>query len=124
MGVDVRVLEDRLEVAIDGLGDRLLCLSRGCTLRWDEVTGAEATTWSAFRPGLGWRVGGGYLPGVFATGWFTVRGERGLRQLLHVYRRRDHLLVVRTTRRRPARVVVATADADALAEAIRGRAHG
>lgn len=119
------MLEDRLEVTIHGVLDRLLCLSRGCSLPWDEVTGAEATTWAAFRPTLGWRVGGGYLPGVFATGWYTVRGERGLRQLLHVYRaHRDHLLVVRTSRRRPARLAIAIAEAPALADAIRGRAQG
>lgn len=124
MSCRVDVLEDRLAVAIDGFADRAVCLSRGCSLPWDEVVDAEATTWAAFRPSLGWRVGGGYFPGLFATGWFTIRGERGRRQLLHVYRARDHLLVVRTTRRRPARVVVATPDAAALAGAIVARARG
>lgn len=123
MGCTVRVLDDRVDVAIHGWVDRLLCLSRGATIPYSELRGAHEASWAEVRSGLGWRVGGGYLPGVFATGWFTIPRQPRHRQLLHVYRDRAHLLVLETTRRRPARIVVATPDAGRLAEEIEARRH-
>ncbi len=124
MSLTVHLHDDAVDIGIHGAGDRLLCLSRGVRLPWSEIVGARATTWADVREGLGWRVGGGYLPGVFATGWFTVPGRRGHRQLLHVYRDRAAVLVIDTTRTRPARVVLATPDAVALATAIEARRRG
>lgn len=80
MSLTVRLLDDAVDIGIHGAGDRLLCLSRGVRLPWSEIVAARATTWADVREGLGWRVGGGYLPGVFATGWFTVPGRRRARR--------------------------------------------
>lgn len=124
MSLTVQLHDDAVDIGFHGPGDRLLCLSRGVRLPWAEIVGARATTWAEVRAGLGWRVGGGYLPGVFATGWFTVPGRRGERQLLRVYRDRSTLLVIETTRARPARVVLATPEAEALAGAIEARRRG
>ena len=62
MSLTVRLLDDAVDIGIHGAGDRLLCLSRGVRLPWSEIVAARATTWADVREGLGWRVGGGYLP--------------------------------------------------------------
>lgn len=121
MALRVAVRAHALEVAITG-PEVSLCLSTGVTLPWAEVVGARVVPFAVARAELGWRVGGGYLPGVFATGWYTMPGRRGDRQLWRVYRDRT-LLLIDTRRRRPARLVLQHPDRDLLAERINEHAN-
>jgi hypothetical protein len=119
MAIDVDVRDGAFELAISGW-HRAICLSRGVTLRTDEVVSADVRSWADLKGSIGWRVGGGYFPGKLATGWFTRPGRKGERQLLAVFaQHRESLLVVETTRRKPSRVVVATPQAAEFAARLR-----
>jgi hypothetical protein len=118
--VEVDVRAEALSVRICG-ADRWWALSSGVELAWDEVRSATVTSFAELRPTLGWRVGGTYWPGRIAAGWYTVRGQRGQRQLWLVRRDRDQLLVVDTTRHRPCRLVLAVPDAMGSAAQIAAR---
>lgn len=113
MGLQVVVHDDVVDIAITGL-DQLLCLSSGLTLPVAEIASAKVVSVAAAKAGLGWRVGGGYFPGWFATGWFTMPEREGARQLWCVYRAPE-VLVIDTTRQRPARLVLQHPDCHDLA---------
>ena len=51
------------------------------------------------------RTGGGYWPGRMATGHFTWRHRKGIRQLWAVYSDKE-ALVIDTTLEKPARIVI------------------
>lgn len=114
MAVDVFVHDEGVEVDFTGL-DVAMCFARHVTVPMEHVVGARIATWDEVRPDLGWRVGGGYWPGWFATGWYTVPGHKGDRQLLCVYRDRDELLVIDTDLPRPSRLVLQHPDRHDLA---------
>lgn len=113
---------DALAVGFGGL-DVFLCLSAGVEIPWVAVVDARVVPFRTARAEIGWRVGGGYFPGWFATGWYTVPGVKGARQLWRVYRG-DELLVVETLLARPRRLVLQVRDPVALGAEINARAGG
>ena len=114
MAVDVFVHDEGVEIDVSG-ADVVMCFARHLSIPMSAITGARVATWDEIRPDLGWRVGGGYWPGWFATGWYTVPDHKGDRQLLCVYRDRDELLVIDTALTRPSRVVLQHPDRHDLA---------
>jgi hypothetical protein len=108
MAVHVTVEDDAVEIRLSGL-DAVLSLSSGLRLPLQEVVAARVADRKALLAEAGWRVGGGYWPGGFATGWFTWKKRPGLRQLWCTYRDPE-VLVIDTTRTRPARIVLQVPD--------------
>lgn len=115
MPIDLTVGDDAIDLAITGWFDRAMCMTKGQHILLADVVGARLTTWDDARADMGWRVGGGYWPGRIATGWYTVPGRKGLRQLWAVYRDRAELLVIDTRLERPSRIVLAHPDRARLA---------
>ncbi|MCU0310736.1 MAG: hypothetical protein MUE36_07330 [Acidimicrobiales bacterium] len=113
MGVSVVVHEDEVVVEFGGL-DRILALKGRLVLPIADITDARVARQADLRADLGWRIGGGYLPGAFATGHFGTRGRPGSRQLWDCYRD-DDVLVVETRLESPWRVVLQHPDRDRLA---------
>ncbi len=122
MSARVFVHDDRITIDLDGL-DRLWCLAGHIEVPTEHVTGARVEPVRDARAGLGWRVGGGYWPGLLATGWFTVPGRKGERQWWCTYRD-DEVLVIDTDLRSPARLVLQHPDREFLAWVIGERAGG
>ncbi len=119
MGVEISVTDDTLTLTISGL-DALVGLARTVQVRIADITSVVVMSQQEARADLGWRVGGGYFPGLLATGWFTVPGRKGLRQWWMSYRDPE-VLVVDTNVDRPARIVVQTPDRERILEEIRRR---
>lgn len=119
MGVEISVTDDTLTLTISGL-DALVGLARTVQVPIADITGVVVMSRQEARADLGWRVGGGYFPGLLATGWFTVPGRKGLRQWWMSYRDPE-VLVVDTSIDRPARIVVQTPDRERILEEIRRR---
>lgn len=122
MGLDVIVSENLVSIRFRGL-DRALCLCRYIDLHGDEITGAALMPHAEAKALVGWRVGGGYWPGAFATGWFTTPGHRGQLQLWDTYRD-DEVLVIDTTRPKPSRIVLQHPDRRRLRDRIASVASG
>jgi hypothetical protein len=109
VAVRVHVSDDAVDIRFTG-ADRLITFAHGgVRLSMSDVVAARVESRQGLREGLGWRVGGGYFPGRLATGWFTMKGEKGKRQLWCVYRD-DEVLVVDTRLDRPCRVVLQVPD--------------
>jgi hypothetical protein len=108
MAVHVTVADDAVDIRLTGL-DAVLSLSSGLRLPLSEVTGARLAPRRELLAELRWRVGGGYWPGGFATGWFTWRGHPRTWQLWCTYRD-EEVLVIDTNRTRPGRIVLQLAD--------------
>lgn len=108
MAATIDVSEHGVSVSFTGV-DRMLCLSGGLQLRSDEITGVRLMPRAEAVASIGWRVGGAYWPKLLSTGWFTVPGRTGKRQLWNVYRD-DEVLVIETTRDRPTRLVLQDPD--------------
>jgi hypothetical protein len=113
MALLVHVDDDALDVRFTGL-DRVICLASHVRIPMAEITAASVRPLREMKQTLGWRVGGGYWPNGFATGWFTVKNRKGFRQLWDTYRD-PAVLVVETTRERPCRLVLQHEDRDRLA---------
>lgn len=116
MSTEVDVTEAGVEVRFRGL-DRALALSGGVVLAADEIVAAGRAPQAELRAPLRFRVGGGYWPGGFTTGWFTERSRKGVLQLWSVYRDPE-VLFIDTTRQRPCRLVLQHPDHAALAARI------
>ena len=105
MGVHVYVTDEGVDITFTGL-DRWLTLNPGGQhLTIADIASARVASRAELLADLGWRVGGGYWPGALATGWFTVKGRKGLRQLWCAYRDRE-LLAIDTRLHKPCRVVL------------------
>lgn len=115
MAIEVTVRDDAVDIDITGAFDMTMCLSPGLRIPMADITSARLASWDEVRPGLGWRVGGAYWPGLIATGWYTVPGRKGVRQLLAVFRDRAELLVIDTRLDKPCRVVLQHPDRERLA---------
>ncbi|MEZ5323116.1 MAG: hypothetical protein R2698_13770 [Microthrixaceae bacterium] len=122
MAVEVTCSTNLVSISFRGL-DRMLALCRTVDLHTDEITRAIVLPTSEARSTLGLRVGGAYWPSTIATGWFTIRGMRGQLQLWDVYRD-EEVLVVETTRPKPARIVVQHPERHELADRIGAMASG
>ena len=104
MAIELVVHDDSIDLTFSGR-DRFFALSKGIHLPINEITDARVATVGEMKKELGWRVGGGYWPGRMATGHFTWKGRQRYRQLWSVYRESE-VLVIDTTRKNPARIVV------------------
>jgi len=71
MGVHVDVVGDALEVRFTGWAIGL-ALKRSLTVPLAEIVDVRVEDFRTARRLLGWRIAGGYWPGWFATGHFTV----------------------------------------------------
>jgi hypothetical protein len=117
MTARVELRPEHLTITFRG-ADALLSLKRRLLLPWPEVESVRVARRAELKGELGWRVGGGYFPGILTTGHFTWRGRRGERQLWCVYAEREALLVIETRRPRPRRVVLQVDDPGGLAARI------
>ena len=122
MALDVYVHDDRVTLDLSGL-DRLWCLAGHLEVPTAHITSARVVSAGDARRLLGWRVAGGYWPGLLATGWFTVPGRQGARQFACIYRDRE-VVVVDTDLDRPARLLFQHPDRDRLAWLIGERVGG
>ena len=113
MGVSVYVHDDRVTVDFDGL-DRVMALKGHVEVALADVIDARVVPQAELRPDLGWRLGGGYWPGWFATGHFATKGSKGARQLWDCYRDPD-VLLIETRLDDPWRIVLQHPDRDRLA---------
>lgn len=117
VSITVRIEGDELVVRTGGL-DTVLCLARTLRLPLRSVTAVSLMSVQQAKQPLGWRVGGGYFPGWFATGWFTWRGRRGARQWWRVYRDPE-VVVIDTDLPKPARLVLQLPERAELAGRLR-----
>jgi hypothetical protein len=92
-------------------------MSGGVDIPASEIAGAQVQARSAARKSMGWRVLGTYVPKLVAAGTYATRGQRRRYQLWAVYTD-DEVLVIDTTRRSPARIVIQHPDRVALAKRI------
>jgi hypothetical protein len=121
MAVNVFVHDDRVDVDLDGW-DRIWALQSHLEVPMDQIIGAWVAPRADALRDLGWRVGGGYWPGRMATGHFTTKGRKGVRQLWSVYRDTE-VLVIETKLDDPWRIVLQHPDREFLAWIISERAH-
>jgi hypothetical protein len=116
MGVRVDVVGDAVEVRFTGWAIGL-ALKRHLRIPLAEVADVRVEDARDTRRLWGWRIAGGYWPGWFTTGHFTVakrvRHSKGERALLY-YFGRSRVLVIETTRRRPRFLAVQVDDPDRL----------
>jgi hypothetical protein len=124
VAVRVVVRNEAVDVEVRGIGAHLMHLSGDLHVPMADVLEARVVGWDEARSGMGWRTGGGYWPGWFATGWYAVPGRKGARQFFSVFRDRARLLLVDTRLERPARLVLAVPDPDAMAADIERRRAG
>ena len=117
MTVEARIEGDVLVVEITER-DRFWCMSNGQRIARSDIVAARVATWTEVRAELGWRVGGTYVPGRVAAGWYLIKKRKGCRQLLAVFRDRSSLLMVDTRLKKPARLVIATPAAAQLVAAL------
>ena len=78
---------------------------KGIHLPIEQITDARVADVAPLKKDLGLRTGGGYWPGKMATGHFTWRHRKGVRQLWAVYGDKE-VLVIDTTLAKPARIVI------------------
>ncbi len=113
MSLDVQVFDDKVTIDLDGV-DQVWCLKRHLEIPMVHITSARVGSVHDVKDGLGWRVGGGYVPGRLATGHFTVPGRPDARQFWCVYRD-EEVLIIDTSLDHPACVVLQHPDRERLA---------
>jgi len=113
VSVDVFVSDTGVDLDFRGM-DMVLCLTRHVRLDISDVVRAQVISVQGPRAEIGWRFGGAAWPGALTTGWYTVRGLKGRRQLWCVYRDPE-VLVIDTTLPKPSRVVLQHPDRHDLA---------
>jgi hypothetical protein len=104
VAIELVVHDDAVDLTFKGW-DKLWAFSSGIHLPITEITDARVSEVRPLKKELGWRTGGGYWPGKMATGHFTWRHRKGVRQLWAVYGDKE-ALVIDTTRDKPARIVI------------------
>lgn len=116
MTVSIVANEDSVGITLTGI-DAALAIRRQLTIAMSDIKAASIMEVAEAKKSLGWRVGGGYFPGRFATGHFLSRkGIKG-RQFWSVYRDKE-VLVIELSNGPVWRVVLQTPDRVALAEQI------
>jgi len=116
VGVHVDVVGDALEVRFTGWAIGL-ALKRHLRMPLAEINDVRVEDAKAARRLWGWKVAGGYWPGWFTTGHFTVakhvRRQKGERALLYCFRE-SRVLIIETTRQRPRFIALQVEDPDRL----------
>jgi len=115
MAIEVTVQDDAVEIRMTGAFDTAACMSGGVRVPMSDIESARLTSWDEVRADVGWQIAGAYVPGLIVTGWYTMKGRRGARQLLAIYRDRRELLVIDTRLERPCRIVLQHPDRQRLA---------
>jgi hypothetical protein len=113
VAVEVFVDDRGVDIRFTGM-DRFLTLTGRYHVPMAAIMWARVVPVADVRPTLGWKIAGGRWTDRFATGWFTVRGVKGLRQLWCVYRDAE-VLDIETSLARPRRVVLQHPDRHDLA---------
>jgi len=116
MPVAIHVDPIGITVTASGI-DGIICFTKKVDVPFTAIIGAKVVTQSEAKGELGWRIGGGYLPNHFATGWFTMPNQKGRRQWWAAFRDAE-VLVIETNLKSPGRIVVQTPDRTALAAQI------
>ena len=114
MAVHVHVHDDAVDIRFTGLDWLMTFNPSGQHLAMADITGARVIPRSEAVARLRWRVGGGYWPGAMATGWYSERDRKGVRELWCVYRDTE-VLAIDTTLAKPCRVVLQHPDRHDLA---------
>ncbi len=114
MAVHVHVSDEAVDITFTGSDKWLTFNPKGQHLAMAGITSARVMPRSDAATEFAWRTAGGYWPGRLATGWFTMKGRKGVRQLWCVYRDQE-VLVIDTTLDKPCRVVLQHPDRHDLA---------
>jgi len=121
MSMNVFVHDDVVDIDFTGW-NRIWALSSHVELKMADIVDARIASRAELLEGIGWRVGGTYVPGKVASGRYTTKGRKGVRQLWDVYTDTE-LLVIETRLDDPWRVVLQHPDRDFLAWIISERIH-
>jgi hypothetical protein len=121
MAVNVFVHDDRVDIDFTGW-NRIWALTRHLELATADIVDARIARRADLVAELGWRLGGTYWPGKVASGHYSTRGRKGVRQLWDVYTDPE-VLVIETRLDRPWRVVLQHRDREFLAWIIAERLH-
>ena len=121
MSTNVFVHDDVVDIDFTGW-NRIWALSSHVELKMADIVDARIASRAELLEGIGWRVGGTYVPGKVASGRYTTKGRKGVRQLWDVYTDTE-LLVIETRLDSPWRVVLQHPDRDFLAWIISERIH-
>ena len=105
MAVHVHVSDDAVDIRFTGIDWLMTFNPSGQHLAMTDITGARIAPREEVLTDLRWRAAGGYWPKAMATGWFTVKDRKGVRQLWCVYRDTE-VLVIDTNLARPCRIVL------------------
>ena len=122
MSYEISVVDGELAIDLSGV-HKMLCLAGRIAVPLRDITAVRAATQSEAKGDMGWRVGGGYFPGWFATGWYTFPGRKGARQWWCAFRDAA-VVVIDTDLDRPCRIVVQDPEPDrvvAMIESARSR---
>jgi len=114
MAVHVHVSDDAVDITFTGADKWLTLNPSGQHLAIADISSARVEQRSAARAEAGWRVGGGQWFDSLTTGWFTVQGRKGYRQLWCAYKDTE-VLVIDTRLTKPCRVVLQHQDRHDLA---------
>jgi hypothetical protein len=114
MAVHVHVSDDAVDITFSGIDKWTTLSPSGQHLAMADVTGARVLPRTEARAARGWRVGGGHWVDWLATGWFTEKDRKGVRELWCVYRD-EEVLVIDTVLDKPCRVVLQHPDRHDLA---------
>jgi len=114
MAVHVHVSDDAVDIQFSGIDKWITLNPSGQHLAMADVTCGRVVPRTEAEVGRGWRVGGGHWADWLATGWFTVKDRKGVRELWCVYRD-EEVLVIDTVLDKPCRVVLQHPDRHDLA---------
>lgn len=117
MSRSIRFGHGAVEIELSGL-DALISFRRTLRIPVESIVSAQIMDVREAKKNLGLRIGGGYFPKRFATGYFLSRGGMKGRQFWSVYRDTEVLVIDRSDGDEPRRVVFQTADRAALAAKI------
>jgi hypothetical protein len=109
---------EALKVRLSG-GEKLAALHGSLSIPWNQIRGAEAVP-VGFWKGLGLRIPGTAIPGVFIAGTYIWRSDKAF-----VYwRRAQQALQINLEGNRFSRIVIGVTDAETLAEQINSALAG
>src|SRR5215831_18290635 len=114
MAILVHVHDDAVDIRFTGIDWLMAFNPSGQHLAMADVTDARVIPRAEAVASLRFRLFGGYWPRALATGWYTERGRKGVRQLWCVYRDTE-VLAIDTSLSKPCRIVLQHPDRHDLA---------